>query len=172
MKKIYALLLLTLAMFLVSCNQDRLIGAVKVPAVAGTTTGGSTSGTGGTTTGGITDGTGTTTGGAIVWNSSDSLTNVNVPTTALVNGTLNISFDYATKDYRRVYVVIKSSDWSTEYSKEDIRDLGPSGTKTVNLNLSGMATGNYKVAIEILENKDEYTSFSPQIGSWTDLTIQ
>ena len=169
MKKIYMFLLLMIAMFLVSCNQDRFIGAVKV---ADVTTGGSTTVTGGTTTGGITGGAGTTTGGAIVWNSSDTLTNVNVPTTATLNGTLNISFDYATKDYRRVYVVIKSSDWSTEYVKEDIRDLGPSGTKNVNLNLGGMSAGSYKVAIEMLENTDAYSGFSPQVGSWTDLTIQ
>lgn len=159
MKKKYMFLLLMSAMFFVSCNQERFISSVKVPVNEGTS-------------GGTNGGTGGTTGGAIVWNSSDSLTNVNVPTTATVNGTLNISFDYATKDYRRVYVAIKSSDWNTEYSKEDIRDLGPSGSKTVSLDLTGIPAGTYNISIEMLENKDDYTSFSPQIGSWTALTIQ
>lgn len=45
MKKIYSLLLLTLAMFLVSCNQDRFIGAVKVSSETGSTTGGTSGGT-------------------------------------------------------------------------------------------------------------------------------
>lgn len=158
MKKIYMFLLLMSAMFFVSCNQDAFIKSVKVP-VSGSTTGGTSGGTGGTT------------GGGIVWEASNTLSNVVVPTTATVGGTLNISFDYTTTAYRRVYIAVKSADWSTEYVKEDIRDLGPNGNKSVNLDLTGITAGSYKVAIEVLENTDTYTGLSPQVGSWHDLTI-
>lgn len=153
MKKVYFLVLLSLT-FIFSCNQDSFISSVKVPVNESITP------------------PEITTGGAIAWKTSDALNNVNVPTTATVNGTLNISFDYETKDYRRVYVSIKSADWSTEYVKDDIRDLGPIGNKGVSLDLTGIPIGSYKVAIEMLENIDTYTGFSPQIGSWSDLTIQ
>ena len=158
MKKIYLLILLSLT-FIFSCNQDRFISSVKVPVNEGTS-------------GGTSGGTGGTTGGAIEFSDTNTLTNVVVPATATINGTLNISFDYTTTAYRRIYVAVKSADWGTEYVSADIRDIGGAGNKAISLDLSGIAAGTYNIAIEMVENEDNYTSLSPQVGSWGTLTIQ
>lgn len=155
MKKIYLLVLLSLT-FIFSCNQDRFISSVKVP-VAETVTDDSSTGT---------------TSGAIEFSDTNTLTNVVVPATATINGTLNISFDYATTAYRRIYVAVKSADWGTEYVSADIRDIGGTGNKAISLDLSGIAAGTYNIAIEMVENVDNYTSLSPQVGYWGTVTIQ